>query len=146
MTACLPVDYICVMFRSSVRRPGLQTRHGPHLKMRPAYEDCGLRLSSGQLDPERRAGARRRLNLDTAAVRLDDGADETQPEAEASLGTAAVATKQTIPDLRELIGGNADAGVLHFERDSGREVGARRSHADAASRGGGPHGVVEQVR
>ena len=62
-----------------------------------------------QVEPAARSGRRR--DRHAAAVRLDDGLDQAEAEAEAAFGAALVAAVEPVPDARQLVGGNADAGV-----------------------------------
>src|ERR1019366_10544201 len=50
-----------------------------------------------------------------AAVRLDDGFDETQAEAEAARGAAGITAKEPIPDPRQLVGGDSGTCVAHAQ-------------------------------
>ena len=68
------------------------------------------------------------VDLDRSAVRLDDGLDEAEAEAEAALGAAGVAAEQPIPDARQLVGRNAEAGVADAQD------GAAALAADSTSR------------
>ena len=66
-----------------------------------------------------------------------------RPEAEPSFGPALVAAVEALPDARQLVGGNADAGVADAQ-DRVRPVAARLD-LDAPAGGRVLDGVVEQV-
>src|SRR4051812_46425008 len=54
-----------------------------------------------------------------AVVGFDDGFDEAEAEAEAALGTAFVAAVEAVPDLGDVLGGDAFAVVLGDDDDFG---------------------------
>src|SRR5579862_1010277 len=90
----------------------------------------------GQLEDEARAGSGRAVDVDRAAVSLDDAPDDREPEARplpVSLGR-----KERYEDVRKVLGGDAGAAVVndddHRSRRAGGELRADRHRA--ASLGG----------
>jgi hypothetical protein len=76
-------------------------------------------------------------------VGFDDGFDEAQAEAEAALGTAAVAAEKALPNARDFFRRNAHAGIGDF--DHGPAGFAARPDFNAATRAGVFEGIVEEV-
>src|SRR5439155_19550441 len=104
----------------------------------------GLRRRKGQSDVERRAAARLTGHRDGTAVGFDDSLDEAQTQAEAPFGPARVTPEKTFPDSREVVAGDADAGVTDaqdgapgFQADMDDDSPAARCVL---------HRVVEKVR
>ena len=64
------------------------------------------------------------FDADSPAVRLDDGLDEAEAQAEAAFGPALVAAEQPFPDPGLLVGGNAHPGVA--DAQDGAAAFARR--------------------
>src|SRR5262249_59169356 len=96
-----------------------------------------------QVDCKDRSTAGLALDRNRSAVRLDDGLHEAQAEPEAALGAAGAAAEQTIPDARQLIGGDAAAGVADVK--SRAIAGAIDTDLDAAAGRRVLHSVVDEV-
>src|SRR5262249_62409442 len=77
-------------------------------------------------------------------MRLDDGFDEAEPEAEAAFSPATVAPKESIEDPRQLVRGDAVSGIAHPEHCS--IAGSMYLDLHASARGGVLHRVVDQIR
>ena len=77
-------------------------------------------------------------------MRFHDGFHQAQPEPKAPLGAAGVATKQSIPDARELIRGNAGACVADAQERA--TAFTCDLDVDATARRRVFHRVVDQVR
>ena len=56
-------------------------------------------------------------DLRRAPVQMDDRADKTQAKPKPSLAAAPVAPKEPVPNPREILGGNAAAGVGELDDD-----------------------------
>ena len=104
-------------------------------------DEVSLPVGRGLLRPPRLGAARRRdgeeedaafaelaLDPDAAAVRLDDPLDDRQAQARAVLSGLA-RLPQAFEHVRQVIGGDAAAGVRHPEQDV--FVRARRADGDA---------------
>src|ERR687887_884876 len=78
------------------------------------------------------------------AMRLDDGLDETEAEAEAALGAAAVTAKQALPDPWQLVGGDTGTGITNGQK--GGSAITSDFYLHAAAERGVFDGVVDQVR
>src|ERR1017187_1799803 len=71
----------------------------------------------GEADDEARSFARSALDFDLAVVRLDDPGDKAEAEAESLFGrwrrALAGDAVEAVEDMRQVLGGNAAAVVLH---------------------------------
>ena len=76
-------------------------------------------------------------------VGFNNGFHQTQAKAEAALGTALVATVETLPDARLLLGWDAHAGVAHPHGHATGFNGAGES--DVAALGRVFERVVEEI-
>src|SRR6476619_4919099 len=76
-------------------------------------------------------------------MRLANGFDEAQAEAETALRAARVATKQPFPDAWDLLGWNARSGVAHAQYRA--SFVTAQGHVDATARRGVLDCVVDQV-
>src|SRR6266404_7022853 len=99
-------------------------------------------IDDRQVHRERRAAARRAVDRDEAAVRLDQRADDVEAEAGAVL-RAVAAAGVALEDPGELVRRNADAGVGHGERDARRQALGPDRDPSAARRE--LEGVGEQI-
>ena len=73
----------------------------------------------GDLDLEAAAGARRALHADLAAHRLDQPADDGEPQPGAAVlaGGGAVGLDEVVEEELDLLGPHADAGIFNGEAD-----------------------------
>src|SRR5262249_38807982 len=77
----------------------------------------GSELSlTAQRNSKSRAVTGFRLGRNHSTMRLDDCLDKAEPQTESTLGPALVATKQPLPDMRQFVGRNTDAGIADAEQ------------------------------
>src|SRR5262249_9391685 len=109
------------------RQTGFRSRYSNITKM------IGSAKASAERQPDRenRAFSRFAPDVDGASVGGDDGLDEAEAQAETTLGAAAVAAKQPVPDAGILVGGDPGAGVAHLEH--GRSILGPNGDVDAAA-------------
>src|SRR5688572_20931438 len=83
------------------------------------------------------------LDIDGAAVRGDDGADQTQPESKSALRPALIAAVETIPDVRQIVRRDPDAGIRNIKAHDGAFTAG--THRNAATRGRVFDGIVDEI-
>ena len=112
-------------------RPAPERSTPPPQSHRRLNERCYPCSASGSRTRNGRTVARRRLDLDLAAVGLDDGGDdrEAEPGASARAGARGVGAVEALEDLRLRLGVEPGAGVGDLEH------GARRRSARDATCG-----------
>jgi hypothetical protein len=83
------------------------------------------------------------LDAAFAFVGVGYGLDEAEAEAEAALGTTFIATEEALPDAREIVGGDADAGVADGDEDLGGVP--LDGNIDLPALGGIFDGIIEEI-
>src|SRR5690606_7504922 len=101
-------------------------------------------VSASEDHGEHGAAARTARRLDAAAVRLDDGADEAEPEPEPAFVTPRLAPVEAVPDARQVLRFDADPGILYHDPESLRVAGGLHGHTPTGRRV--LHRVVHEVR
>ena len=83
-----------------------------------------------KFDDERGPAAGFGFHIDRAAVRGDDSADQTQPESKSALRPALIAAVETIPDVRQIVRRDPDAGIRNIKaHDRALTAGTHRNAA-----------------
>src|SRR5258706_8066603 len=127
------------------RRPSAMARSSSMIRMR-AIREWTSGCCCWKQDAESAAFAELRLQLDAAAVRLDDLLGDGQPQAGA-LGLAreqVVAAVEALEDPLAVLGADAGAVVLDFDGDAPSR--AARAHPDALLFASVLDGVVQEVQ
>src|SRR5438270_90503 len=138
----------CPSLRRLTRRPSAMARSSSMTRTRPIPGRCNAIRSGGggQLDAEGGAFSLLALDLDAAAVGLDDALGDGEPQAGAFgvAGEQVVGAIEALEDALALVGADADAVVGHLDGD--RSVApAPAAQPDALVGTGVLDRVVEQV-
>src|SRR5690606_41248841 len=91
-------------------------------------------VSASEDHGEHGAAARTARRLDAAAVRLDDGADEAEPEPEPALVTPRHAPAEAGPDARQVLRFDADPGIHYHDPEPRPLARAPHGHTPAGRR------------
>ena len=84
------------------------------------------------------------LHGDRAVHRFNVGLDQTETQAESPLGSAAVTSVKAVEYERQILRGNANAGILEMQLHSA--VTPRSRYGDQTSSRGVSNGVFDKVR